>query len=225
MDLSRFINRHPIVFAIILGGVYCIILLFSIYIDYVMTENETKTCDVQSESIPRTHAGVTLGMPWSQAKTILENSNLDEYIHERKLDLYGAVVYFYSCDLISAFHASDELKDKYQHLTFVVFDGKVKDIIIIPQNDMEVRDALLKKYPFEKTTKDVTHATSVYGIPQIINAYYSYTDGKTEILTGIVPGIYEIIYTDVVLYKAFRDAVTKGEMNHENDVRNQMSDY
>lgn len=196
----------------------------------VQTETEIKKDSVQNEEhirkdvdIPRSHLGISLGMPWSEAKQVLASNGWDN-LPEKIDDVYKTI------KVESSWHADndklvEEFKGKYSDFYIEVFDNKVYSISLLPKDNQEdIIEALKQKYPFDKEN----HKEYSYwnGSATTRDRYwYSYSNGETEI--SLIDYSSRIWYYDVKLKIAaakYRDEVdTKLKTEKERNVNDRVS--
>ena len=176
---------------------------------------------IKDIGIPRSHLGITLGMPYSEAKQLLlENvcKGLDEDYDDKHNSIYVE-------------KDGDWLGDwgtKYSTFSIGIFDGKLFSINVEPQdNPAEVIEALKQKYPFEVEENE---EFCYYGnglVTKSIKRNYSCSNGITEIYLDDYSNT--IRYRDVKLKNeksAYWDKVeAAAAAEKEKQVNQQLSDY
>lgn len=171
--------------------------------------------------IPRTHLGITLGMPYDEAKRLLL-SNVCKGLDEEVDSIHKGILVERRGDWLG------DWENKYSHFFVEVFDDKVYSIRLVPQNNpAEVIEALKRKYPFnvEETEELRYHSNGL--VSKHINKNYSCSNGKTEV--NFNNSSYIIKYRDVKLKESkikFWDEVeTLSKIQQQEDINQQLSNY
>lgn len=181
----------------------------------------SKESSVKSVEIPRTHLGITLGMPYSEAKEILLN-NVCKRLDEDFDEIHKSIIIERGGDWLGNW------EEKYSLFYIEIFDNKVYSISLEPQkNPAEVIYALKNKYPFDVEQREELRYHSNGLVTKGVRRSYSCANDKTEIYLD--DNSYMIRYRDVKLKMAkqeYWEAVEKKEKeDKETDVEQQIVNY
>ena len=175
----------------------------------------------QNVDIPRTHLGITLGMPWNEAKPILL-SNVCKGLNEDVDNAHKGILVERRGDWLG------DWESKYSRFYIEIFDGKVYSISVEPQNNAsEVIEALKQKYPFEVQENEELRYHGNALVTKNVKKNYSCSNGKTEIYFD--ESSYMIRYRDIALKASKSDywdeVETLAKKAQQEDVNQQLSDY
>lgn len=186
--------------------------------DSIQSEQPSISKDVD---IPRTHLGVTLGMSYDEAKSLLLG-NVCKAIDENVDNEHKSILVEQRGDWLGDWGA------KYSKFYIETFDGKVYSISLEPQNNpAEVLEALKQKYPFnvEESEELRYHRNGL--VSKVVKKEYSCSNGKTEIYFD--ESSYMIRYRDVRLKEAkskyWEEVETLSKRQLQEEVNQQLSDY
>lgn len=186
--------------------------------DSVLNEQTVVSKNVD---IPRTHLGITLGMSWTEARSLLL-SNVCKGLNEDVDNAHKGILAEKSGDWLGNWGT------KYSNFYVEVFDGKVYSISVEPQNNpAEVITALKNKYPFDIEENEELRYHNNGLVTKNVKKNYSCSNGKTEIYFDEYS--YMIRYRDVNLKIAksnyWDEVEALAKKAQQEDVNQQLSDY
>lgn len=181
----------------------------------------SKESSIKSVDIPRTHLGITLGMSWTEARSLLL-SNVCKGLNEDVDNAHKGILAENRGDWLGNWGT------KYSKFYVEVFDGKVYSISVEPQNNpAEVITALKNKYPFDIEENEELRYHSNGLVTKSVKKNYSCSNGKTEIYFDEYS--YMIRYRDVNLKIAksnyWDEVEALAKKAQQEDVNQQLSDY